>query len=157
MKDLLGKDQVIIVAALLWSLGIPYFPDAAIQLLDTLLGAFVLLLVAVLSLSYGPVPGVLTLCAVALTFVERNRRKIKTHILDAQPTLDQQLASAPPQSPDETHPPFDAPTEEDVPFVPKEDATDDFEGVGFNSIDEKQIIPTVKPGGADHNTNAYNS
>jgi len=157
MKDMQGKDQVIIVAALLWSLGIPYFPDAAIQFLDTLLGAFILLLVAVLSLSYGPVPGVLTFCAVALTFVERNRRKIKTHILDTQPSLDQQLASAPPQSPDETHPQFDTPTEEDIPFVPKEDATDEFEGVGFSSIDEKQVIPTANPGGADHNTNAYHS
>lgn len=153
------KDQVIIVAAILWSLGIPYFPDAAIQYLDTLLGAFFLLLVALLSLSYGPVPGVLTLCAVALTFVERNRRKIKTHILDANtmPTLDEQLASAPPQSADETHPPFDMPSEEDIAFVPKEDATNEFEGIGFSSIDEKQVISTVNPGGANDNTNAYNS
>jgi hypothetical protein len=157
MKDLQGKDQVIIVAALLWSLGLPYFPDAAIQILDTLFGAFILLLVSVLTLSYGPVPGVLTLCAVALTFVERNRRKIKTYILNEQPSLDQQLAPAPPQSADETHPQFDTPTEEDIPFVPKEDATDEFEDVGFSSIDEKHVIPTVNPGGADHNTNAYNS
>jgi hypothetical protein len=144
------KDQFIIVASLLWSLGLPYFPDTAFQLLDTLVGAFLLLLIAVLSLSYGPVPGVLTLCAVALTFVERNRRKIKTHIL-TQPTLDEQLASAPPQSADEIHPPFDAPTPDDIPFVPKEDATDEFEGIGFSSIDEKHVIETVK------NTNAYNS
>lgn len=106
-----------------------------------------------MSLSYGAVPGVLTLCAVALTFVERNRRKIKTHILDSQPTLDEQLASAPPQSADEIHPPFDTPTPDDIPFVPKEDATDEFEGIGFSSIDEKHVIETVK----NTNTNAYNS
>ena len=151
------KDHVISIAAILWSLGIPYFPDLAIQYLDTLLGAFFLLLVALLSLSYGPVPGVLTLCAVALTFVERNRRKIKTHILDAQPSLDEQLASAPPQSADEIHPSFDMPSEEDIPFVPKEDANNEFEGIGSSSIDEKQVISTINPGGANDNTNAYNS
>jgi hypothetical protein len=150
------KEQVIIVAALLWSLGLPYFPDAALKLLDTLLGAFALLLVAVLSLSYGPVPGVLTLCAVALTFVERNRRKIQSYILN-EPTLSQQLAPASPLSGDEVHPPFDAPTPEDIPFVPEKDATDEFEDVGFTSIDEKSVNPTARPGGADHNTNAYNS
>ena len=137
------KDQVIIGVALLWSLSLPYFPDAGIQLLDTLLGAFLLLLVAVSSLSHGPVPGVLTLCAVALTFVERNRRKIKTHMLDSEPSLEKQLESAPPMRDDEIHPQFDMPTNEDIPFVPKENATDEFEDIGYNSIDEKQVIPTV--------------
>jgi hypothetical protein len=151
------KDHVISIAAILWSLGIPYFPDIVIQYLDTLLGAFFLLLIAVLSLSYGPVPGVLTLCAVALTFVERNRRKIKTHILDTETSLDEQLAPAPPQSPDEIHPSFDIPSEEDIPFVPKEDANNEFEGIGSSSIDEKQVISTVNPGGANDNTNAYSS
>ena len=137
------KDQVIVGVSLLWSLGLPYFPDAVMQVLDTLLGAFFLLLVAVLSLSYGPVPGVLTLCAVALTFVERNRRKIKTHMFDLEPSLDKQLESAPPMRDDETHPQFDMPTNEDVPFVPKENATDEYEGIGYNSINEKQVITTV--------------
>ena len=137
------KDQVIVGVALLWSLGLPYFQDAGMQLLDTLFGAFLLLLIAVLSLSHGPVPGVLTLCAVALTFVERNRRKIKTHMLDSEPSLEKQLESAPPMRDDETHPQFDMPTHEDIPFVPKENATDEFEDIGYNSINEKQVIPTV--------------
>jgi len=144
VSQLTTTGQLIVAIAVLWSLVLPYFPIELLYLLDTFLGAFVLLLSALLVLPYGVIPGVAVLVAVALTFVERNRRKIQTKIIEKPPiiTLDRQLQSAPPMSPDEVHPDFETPQEEEEVFMPTEDATDDFSRVD-ESIDEKGFNATV--------------
>lgn len=145
MAKTFSTDTIIIGIAVLWSLFLPVYPDTLFTLLDGLVGVFFLLLIVVLSLSYGPVAGVLFFIAVALTFVERNRRKIKTKIIDRSGvTLEQQLAPSPPMSPDEVHPPFDHPSEEETPYYPEQDSSDGFEPVGA-SIDEKQPNATLTP------------
>ena len=146
MAQRISTDTLIIGIAAAWSLALPYFPDALFHLLDSLIGAFLLLLVVVLLLPQGVVPGVIVVAAVALTFVERNRRKIGGKLQDlSYPTLQQQLAPSPPMSDQEVHPAYEVPptgSEEDTSFFPEGDASDRFEAVA-PSMDEKQAIPTI--------------
>jgi hypothetical protein len=119
------------------------FPDTIFTLLDNVVGVLVLLLVALMALPQGVVPGVLTLIAVALTFVERNRRKIATKLLsDGKPTLAKQLEPAPPMSDNEVHPEWETSHEDETKFFPEQEQTDSFEPVA-SSINEKSAIPTI--------------
>jgi hypothetical protein len=136
-------ELVVSGAAIAWSLSLPWMPDPLFSLLDTAIGVFVLLLVALLALPQGPLPGVLTFGAIALTFVERNRRKVSTKLLsDAPPSLKTQLAPAEPMSPDEVHPSYEMSQPEETGFYPEETQVDSFEPVA-SSIDEKSAIPTI--------------
>jgi hypothetical protein len=136
-------DMIVSGLAIGWSVSLPFLPDTFFALLDTILGVFVLLLAILLSLPYGAVPGILTFVAVALTFVERNRRKVATKLLkDGQPSLEQQLAPSPPMSEFEVHPPFETSQEDETSFFPEGDQTDSFEPVA-SSINEKSAIPTI--------------
>lgn len=138
-------DMIVSGVAIAWSVGVPYFPDSLFQLLDGLLGVFILLAVALIALPYGPLAGVLTLVAVALTFVERNRRKVETKLMKEEtPTLEKQLAPSPPMSAEEVHPEWDtseAETEK-TSFFPEEEQSNSFEPVD-SSINEKSAIPTI--------------
>lgn len=145
--------------AVLWSISVPFFPDTFFKLVDNIVGIFVLLLVALVALPQGPVPGVLTLIAVALTFVERNRRKVSTKLLnEGTPSLETQLESAPPMSDQEVHPSWEVPEtsgDEGSSFFPEQDATDAFEPVA-SSINEKSAIPTINTNtGSDSATRFY--
>lgn len=136
-------DMMVSGLAIAWSVALPFVPDAFFPLIDNIVGIFVLLVVALVALPQGPVPGVLTLIAVALTFVERNRRKVATKLLtEGKPTLEQQLAPAPPMSFEEVHPTYESSPEEESKFFPEQDATDTFEPVA-SSINEKTAIPTI--------------
>lgn len=136
-------DMIVSGLAIGWSIGLPFLPDTFFSLIDNVVGILVLLILALLVLPYGPVPGVLTLVAVALTFVERNRRKVATKLLeDGKPTLQKQLAPAPPMSDMEVHPQWEMSNEDETNFYPQEDQTDTFEPVA-SSINEKTVIPTI--------------
>jgi len=136
-------DMIVSGGAILWSVCLPLFPDTIFTLLDNVVGVLVLLLVALMALPQGVVPGVLTLIAVALTFVERNRRKIATKLLsDGKPTLAKQLEPAPPMSDNEVHPEWETSQEDETKFFPEEEQTDSFEPVA-SSINEKSAIPTI--------------
>lgn len=136
-------DMIVSGLAIAWSISLPFLPDTVFPLLDTVVGVFVLLLAVLLALPHGTVPGVLTLIAVALTFVERNRRKVATKLLtDGKPTLEKQLAPSPPMSDMEVHPEYENSTEDETKFFPEEDQTDNFEPVA-SSINEKSAIPTI--------------
>ncbi len=134
--------DILITIAVVWSLSLPFLPDGVFKVADTALGVFLLLIVALTSLSYGPVVGILALIAVALTFVERNRRKIASKILVHEPTLERQLASAEPMSPAEVHPNYEISHEDETFFMPEQDSSDTFQPVG-PSINEKAAIPTI--------------
>lgn len=140
-----STDTILIAIAAIWSLFLPFYPDALFVLLDGIIGIFVLLFLALLALPCGAVPGVIVFVAVALTFVERNRRKINKKIIEV-PTVSyqQQMAPSPPMSDEEIHPDYDYPQQEEVPFYPEQNASDNFERVG-TSIDEKQPIRTLTP------------
>ena len=136
-------DMMISGLAILWSVAVPFFPDALFTLLDNVVGVFLLLIVALLALPQGPVPGVLTLIAVALTFVERNRRKVSSKLINInKPTLENQLEASPPMSDMEVHHSFESSPEEETKFFPEGDQNDSFEPVA-SSINEKSAIPTI--------------
>lgn len=146
-------DTGIIAVAILWSILLPFLPDAVFTSLNVYLYAIVLLVLLVLSLNYGRLAGLTTFLAVALTFTERNRRILKSknmsyseaaNIEQSATTYEKQLADAPPMSPYEVHPEFQTPEEDRLPFKPSGDATDDFSAVG-ESINEKKVIPTISP------------
>jgi hypothetical protein len=149
-------DMMVSGLAILWSVSLPFLPDAFFSLVDNIVGIFILLLIALLALPLGPVPGVLTLIAVALSFVERNRRKVSTKLLtEGKPTLEQQLAPAPPMSHEEVHPSYETSSEDESSFFPEQDATDTFEPVS-SSINEKSAIPTINTNtGSDSATRFY--
>lgn len=136
-------DIMVSGLAVVWSVSLPFMPDTIFSLLDNVIGVFILLVVALMALPQGPVPGVLALIAVALTFVERNRRKVATKLLtDGKPTLEKQLESAPPMSNEEIHPQWETSHEDETKFFPEEDQSDKFEPVA-SSINEKSAIPTI--------------
>jgi hypothetical protein len=136
-------DMIVSGLAVAWSVGLPFFPDTIFQLLDSVVGVIVLLLAVLMALPQGVIPGVLTLLAVALTFVERNRRKVATKLLtDGRPTFEQQMAPSPPMSDMEIHPEFENPQGDETNFYPDQDQTDTFEPVA-SSINEKTAIPTI--------------
>jgi hypothetical protein len=136
-------DMIVSGIAVAWSVGLPFFPEPIFQLLDTVVGVIVLLLAVLMALPLGVIPGVLTLLAVALTFVERNRRKVATKLLaDGKPTLETQLAPSPPMSEMEVHPEYEVAHEDETNFYPEHDQTDAFEPVA-SSINEKSAIPTI--------------
>lgn len=136
-------ELIVSGAAIAWSLSLPWMPDPLFSLVDSALGVILLLLVALLALPQGPLPGVLTFAAIALTFVERNRRKVSTKLLsEGQPSLKAQLAPAEPMSPEEVHPSFEVSHGDETGFYPEEQQSDSFEPVA-PSIDEKSAIPTI--------------
>ena len=136
-------DMIVSGLAILWSVSLPFFPDTLFTLLDNVVGVFVLLVAVLMALPQGAIPGVLVIIAVALTFVERNRRKVSSKLLtDGQPSLQKQLESAPPMSNDEVHPQWEPPTEDETKFTPQEDQSNTFEPVA-SSINEKSAIPTI--------------
>jgi len=136
-------DMIVSGLALVWAISLPFLPDTMFGLLDSIVGVLILLLAVLLALPQGTVPGVLVLLAVALTFVERNRRKVATKLIpDIESTLQQQLAPSPPMSDAEIHPEWETSQEEETKFFPEEQQTDSFEPVA-SSINEKSAIPTI--------------
>lgn len=145
MAKALSTDTLLIGLAVLWSLFLPFYPDTLFVLLDGIVGVFLLLLIVLLALPYGTLPGILVLVAVALTFVERNRRKIQSKIINIPSvTYQQQMAPSPPMSEEEIHPAYDSPDQEEIPFYPEDNASDSFDPVG-RSINDKQPIRTLTP------------
>ncbi len=136
-------DMIVSGLAIGWSVAVPYMPDTLFTLLDSVIGVLILLIIALVALPCGPVAGVLTLVAVALTFVERNRRKVATKLMtEGTPTLEKQLESAPPMNDQEIHPQWETSPEDETKFFPEENQTDAFEPVA-SSINEKSAIPTI--------------
>lgn len=136
-------DTIVSGFAIGWAISLPFLPDTMFQLLDSTVGVIVLLLAVLLALPQGTIPGILTLLAVALTFVERNRRKISTKLLKQDvPSLETQLAPSPPMSDMEVHPEYEVSHAEETNFYPEQDQTDTFEPVA-SSINEKSAIPTI--------------
>jgi hypothetical protein len=143
----LSTESIISIGAVAWAVGLPFFPSQVHQVLRHPIAAFVLLAVALAALPYGPIPGVLVLLAVLLTFVERNRVTIKNSLLEKaageNPTYQEQLQASLPMDPNEVHPLPTMPSLEEHPFMPNDEmGSDSFEPVAA-SQDEKNVIQTI--------------
>jgi hypothetical protein len=144
----LSTESIISIGAVTWAVALPFLPNQVHQLLRHPVAAFVLLAVALVALPYGPIPGVLVLLAVLLTFVERNRITIKNSLLEKAgggeaPTYQEQLQPSLPMDPNEVHPLPTLPSLEEHPFMPNDEMGDNaFEPVAA-SQDEKNVIQTI--------------
>lgn len=143
----LSTPSILSIVAVLWSIGLPFFPTAILEAIRSPIATVILLATVLIALSFGPIPGVLVLFAVLLTFVERNTLHIKNAFLGKsageEPKYEEQLAPAEPMSPEEVHPGPQLPETESLDYIPNEESGSDvFEPVG-SSIDEKNVIPTI--------------
>jgi hypothetical protein len=143
----LSTESIISIGAVLWAVALPFLPAQVHELLRHPLAAFFLLVVVLAGLRFGPVPGVLVLLAVLLTFVERNRVTIKNSLLEKaageEPTYQKQLQASLPMDPNEVHPLPTLPATEEIDFMPNDEiGSNEFEPVA-QSQDEKNVIPTI--------------
>lgn len=143
----LSTESIISIGAVIWAVSLPFFPTAALEAIRSPIATVVLLGAILAALRCGPIPGVLVLFAVLLTFVERNTLHIKNALLGKaageEPKYEQQLAPAPPMAPEEVHPPAIFPDTESLDYMPNEESgSNAFEPVG-QTIDEKNVIPTI--------------
>ena len=143
----LSPASIISIGAVVWSVALPFFPAPLFEAIRNPLATVVLLVAVILALPYGPIPGVIVLFAVFLTFVERNRLHIKNALLSKatgeEPKYETQMAPALPMSPQEIHPSANTPETESIDYMPGEDSgSNAFEPVD-QTIDEKNVIPTI--------------
>ena len=143
----LSTESIISIGAVVWAVALPFLPAQVHELLRHPFAAFVLLVVVLGGLRFGPVPGILVLLAVLLTFVERNRVVIKNSLLEKaageEPTYQKQLQASLPMDPNEVHPLPTVPATEEMDYMPNDEmGSNEFEPVAA-SQDEKNVIPTI--------------
>jgi hypothetical protein len=143
----LSIESIISIGAVAWAVGLPFLPTQVHEALRHPFAAFVLLAIVLAGLRYGPIPGVLVLLAVLLTFVERNRVAIKNSLLEKaageEPTYEKQLQPSLPMDPNEVHPLPILPATEEIDYMPNDEmGSNEFEPVAA-SQDEKNVIPTI--------------
>lgn len=143
----LSTESIISIGAVTWAVALPFLPSQVHEALRHPLAAFVLLVLVLGGLRYGPVPGVLVLLAVLLTFVERNRVTIKNTLLEKaagkEVTYQEQLQASLPMDPNEVHPLPTNPATESIDFMPNDEmGSNEFEPVA-QTQDEKNVIPTI--------------
>ncbi len=144
----LTTGSIVSLIAVLWSVFLPFAPPAVFTVIRHPLAVVALLVAVLAALPLGPIPGVLVLVAVLLTFAERNGIHLKDSLVkktvDEPAGYEEQMRAAPPMSPAEIHPAAEAPESGlEVEFMPHDDmGSNSFENVG-ESQDEKTVIPTI--------------
>lgn len=143
----LSTESIISIGAVVWAVALPFLPSQVHQALRHPVATFVLLALVLGALRFGPIPGVLVLLAVLLTFVERNRVTIKNSLLEKaagkEVTYQEQLQASLPMDPNEVHPLPTLPATESIDFMPNDElGSNEFEPVA-QSQDEKRVIPTI--------------
>jgi hypothetical protein len=143
----LSTESIISIGAVMWAVALPFLPSQVHQALRHPFAAFGLLAIVLGGLYFGPIPGVLVLLAVLLTFVERNRVTIKNSLLEKaagkEVTYQEQLQASLPMDPNEVHPLPTLPATEEIDFMPNDEmGSNEFEAVA-QSQDEKNVIPTI--------------
>jgi hypothetical protein len=140
--------SIFVGLAVIWTILLPFLPDALFVSTDNLFITLLLLLILVYSLNFGAFAGIFTFMAIALTFVERNRRKAlpklkSLSVMDA--SLTEQLAPSPPMSPDEIHPAPEEPEQDVLRFVPSSESGDNTFAPVAPTLNEKMPVPTIGP------------
>ena len=131
----------------------PFLPNAFYDyFVDTYVGAGILLLLVLYSITYGYLVTVSSFISVGALYAESHVRKASkvkkvAPVVAMQHTnsssIENQLGEAAKLMPDEVHPDSLTTEEEHVTFVPKsEEDADVFKSVGA-SIDEKEVMPTM--------------
>ena len=128
----------------------PFLPTGLLLLLDSLITRALIVLLLLYLISLGPIAGIIGLMAIALLYLERNRRKIviaskKLDLMDnerpTQATVEEE------SQPQKTVPvnEFDKPQDEETDYMPHATCeSDNFEPVA-PTINEKAVLSTVYP------------
>lgn len=135
-------------------LGAPYLPTMPLMLLDHLVIRLAAVMVLLFLIRMGPTAGIFGLIAIAVLYMERNRRKVdhalaKLDAMDPETPQPAKLEEA--LAPQTTVPvkPFDTPDEEEFSFVPKDIHDDTCSDMNFEpvapSINEKAVLSSAYP------------
>ena len=128
----------------------PFLPTGLLMLLDNFIARILVVLALLYLISLGPTAGILGLIAVAVMYLERNRRKVSV----VAKKIDEMDWSRPEQAtveeegePQKTVPvnEFDTPQDEETDYFSKETCdSGNFEPVA-PTINEKAVLSTVYP------------
>jgi hypothetical protein len=128
----------------------PFLPSVILLSFDNMLVRILIVAVLLYLISIGPTVGIIGLVAIALIYLERNRRKVKVAAekLDAMDyNLPAQATVQEASEPQKTVPvkEFDKPAETEVDFFAHEGCdSGDFEAVA-PTINEKEVLYTIYP------------
>ena len=152
----MDKQSIILLVNLVILLAAPFLPNIVYTgFVETYVGAIILLLVVLYSITFGYLSTVATFTAVASLFAEshaRKARKVKkilpaTTIKNGEETYEKQMEASAKIVPSEVHPddatPEDDNADKHVSFVPKDDdGYNEFKPVDA-TINEKDPLPTT--------------
>lgn len=138
---------VVLTVIILFS---QFLPTGLLLLLDNILVRILIVLALLYLISIGPTAGILGLMAVAVMYLERNRRKVvvaakKIDLMDVNRPEQATVEEA--SKPQTTVPvnDFDKPEEEEFDYMPHETCdSDNFEPVA-PTINEKSVLSTIYP------------
>lgn len=135
-------DIQLLVIALIVFVSAPYIPTTFYNMaFNNMIVPFLLLVGLLVSMTQSLVGSIGLLLAVAGLFIENRRRTFQEV---KAPTYEQQMAPAEPIVPGEIHPPADTPASGNlVKFAPSENATDEFQSVGY-SINKKTVMASPR-------------
>lgn len=139
---------IIFTSLLIFALS-PFLPNVFYEyFVDTYVGIFVLLCVALYSITYGYLPAVTVFTAIAGLYGESHSRKAhKVKTVDVSNNIVSQAISniqnATKLVSFEEHPAMEIPDEDIVTFTPKSSDEDDSVKKVDSSINEKEALPTI--------------
>jgi hypothetical protein len=138
----------------------PMLPSGVLLSFDNILVRITAILMCLYLISIGSTAGLFGVMAIAALYLERNRRKITV----AKTKLDLMDVNSPAQmtveeagEPQKVVPVrrFAEPSEDEMPYIPSETCgSDDYYPIG-ESINEKEILPTIDPNNARRAANLY--
>ncbi len=152
---------VVLTVIILFS---QFLPTGILVLLDNFIVRILIVLALLYLISIGPTAGILGLMAVAVMYLERNRRKVsvaakKVDKMDWERPTQATVEEA--SEPQKTVPvnEFDVPQDDEFDFFPHETCeSDNFEPVA-PTINEKAVLSTIYPlnkSGPESGTGANN-
>jgi len=141
---------VVLVIVILLS---QFAPTKLLMLLDHLVIRMALVLLLLYLMRVGPTAGIFGLMAIAILYLERNRRKIAETLLkmDSAYTLNHPQATVEEASqPQKTVPviPFDVPESFETDFLPTEASDSAFFEPVAETINQKAVLSTIYPSGS---------
>lgn len=138
----------------------PMLPSRVLLSFDNILVRITAILLCLYLISIGSTAGLFGIMAIAALYLERNRRKISV----AKTKLDLMDVNAPAQMTveEEAEPQsvvpvrrFAEPSEDEMPYIPSETCgSDEYYPVG-ESINEKDVLPTINPNSAKYAADLY--
>jgi hypothetical protein len=130
-------------------LATPFLPSGLLFMLDNMVVRLAMIALLLFFIHVGPTAGLFGLIAIAVLYLERNRRKVgaaleKLDAMDATKKLQATVEEA--TTPQQTVPvlPFDTPSHEETDFLPGDDDYDmtHFEPVA-PSINQKTVLASI--------------